>query len=453
METLTTKMKMQLAFVTNGLPRDLGDGLVLRTATPADTEPLAQFNARTLSSHESEQVAVTAWTRDFMSEAHPAVGSANVFLVEDTRAGKIVSSMCLIPQTWTYAGIPFSVGRTEAVSTDPDYRRRGLVRELFNTLHDKSAAMGHLVQGITGIQWFYRQFGYEYAIDLGGGRLTYFGNVPALKENEAEPYRVRAMMLDDVPFVAPLYDRECARSLIACPRPEWLWRHLLAGYSPESAERRPFQIIETGDGRAVGYVAPSRELWQDMYVITELAVVEGKSLRAVMPSVLRALKRMGETEGAAQKREMNSLFFAFGREHPVFNATPDLLMKNRLPYGWYIRVPDVPGFLKHIAPALEARLARSPLAGHTGELKINEYRSGLRLVFENGRLATAEPWQPVQREASAGLPPLVFMQLLFGHRSIMELREFYADAWAKDDAHVLLDALFPRAYSCVIPVG
>jgi predicted N-acetyltransferase YhbS len=446
-------LEQQFGIAENKLPRDLGEGLVLRAATPADAEPLAQFNGRVHGrDHFDEPIAT--YTRDFMRESHPTIGPSNVLIVEDTRAGKIVSSTILIPQTWTYAGIPFGVGRPEMVGTDPEYRRRGLVRAQFDAQHAMSAAMGHLVQGVTGIPWYYRQFGYEYALDLGGGRITYFSNVPMQKEGESEPYRLRALALDDLPFVAPLYDRECARSLVACPRPEWLWRHLLTGNSPASFEHRPFQIIETTDGRAVGYVAPSQELWDTMYVITELAVVEGQSLRAVMPTLLRALKAMGEAEAAQQKKTVNALVFSFGREHPAFTTAPDLLPKERLPYGWYIRVADVPAFLRHIAPALTARLARSPLTGHSGELKIGEYRGGLRLVFENGRIATAEPWLPTDKDrGDAAFPPLVFLQLLFGRKSLAELRAAYPDVWAKDDAAALLDALFPKMYSCVVPVG
>jgi len=153
---LETRVKSQLKFEHNHLPRDLGDGLVLRTATPADVEAVAQFNGRIHGAERADKFdpMVAAWARDFCSEQHPTCGPSNVFLVEDTRAVKIVSSMCLIPQTWTYAGIPFEVGRPEAVGTDPDYRRRGLVRAQFEALHAKSAAMGHLVQGITGILWY-----------------------------------------------------------------------------------------------------------------------------------------------------------------------------------------------------------------------------------------------------------------------------------------------------------
>ena len=46
-----------------------------------------------------------------MRESHPIIGPANTLIVEDTRAEKIVSTMILIPQTWSYAGIPVGVGR------------------------------------------------------------------------------------------------------------------------------------------------------------------------------------------------------------------------------------------------------------------------------------------------------------------------------------------------------
>jgi hypothetical protein len=187
-----------------------------------------------------------------------------------------------------------------------------------------------------------------------------------------------------------------------------------------------------------------------------LVVVEGQSLRAVMPSVLRALRPLAQAQAAERKVSLKSLYWRLGREHPVFEAIPELLPKSRQPYGWYIRVADVSDFLRHIAPALEARLARSPLAGHTGELKISEYRGGFRMVFENGQLATVEPWQSMDSEggnANAAFPPFVFLQLLFGRRSLSDLRAAFPDCWAQDEATALLNVLFPSQSSRVMPVG
>ena len=96
--------------------------------------------------------------------------------------------MWLISQMWTYDGIRFDVGRPEQVATHPDYRRRGLVRALFEAFHQRSSRW-RAIQAITGIEYFYRQFGYEYALDLGGNRSVLFVDIPNLKDGETEAYR------------------------------------------------------------------------------------------------------------------------------------------------------------------------------------------------------------------------------------------------------------------------
>ena len=46
-----------------------------------------------------------------------------------------------------------------------------------------------------------------------------------------------------------------------------------------------------------------------------------------------------------------------GAEHPVYEALGNRLPTIRDPYAWYLRVPDLSGFLNHIRPVLEKRLA------------------------------------------------------------------------------------------------
>ena len=61
LETLT---KPQLIVADHHLPRDVGDGLVLRFATPADVEALAQFNGHIHGSERPDHFdpMVAAWT-------------------------------------------------------------------------------------------------------------------------------------------------------------------------------------------------------------------------------------------------------------------------------------------------------------------------------------------------------------------------------------------------------
>ena len=51
--------------------------------------------------------------------------------------------------------------------------------------------------------------------------------------------------------------------------------------------------------------------------------------------------------------------------------------------------------------------------------------------------------------ASGSFPPLVFLQLLFGHRSIEGLRQAFPDVWVSDEARPVLKALFPTRPSFV----
>ncbi|MBN1991687.1 MAG: GNAT family N-acetyltransferase [Anaerolineae bacterium] len=442
---------------TLNLPRPLGDGLVLRLAAPEDTEAVAEFNSRIHLMDGEPMSFLPAWTRVLMLGQHPTMLAQDFVLVEDTQAHKIVSATCLIPQIWHYHGIPFKMGQPELVGTDPAYRRRGLARHVFEAIHTLSDAYGHQVQGITGIPWFYRQFGYEYALNLGGGRNLPVSRVPELKEDETEPYRVRPATEADIPTLIRLYQRCAVDKLVTVPMDETRWLYEL--------RHRHFMgrvnCLTNADNDVVGTYSYSAELWGSRVETWALAVAEGISLRTVLPTVARALKAHGEARLAAlnennkdgPKREFTTIRFGLGADHPAYEAFDAQLDKLQNPYGWYIRVPDVPGFMRHIAPALEKRLADSVMSGYSGELKITFYRGGLRLVFEQGRLAVAEAWrQPADEKerAGAGFPPLVFLKLLFGYRSLAELRNAYPDCWAEEEPALLLNALFPRQASWVM---
>src|SRR3954468_17390517 len=203
-----------------GTFRELGDGLVMRAATFEDRGPVSILHGTMLAGSEeglpSERMIGFVFV--LMSGSHPAPRASDFTLVEEKATGKIVSSMCLLSQTWTYEGIPFLFGQPEIVSTDPGYRRRGLVRAQLNEIHRWSAERGELVQGITGIPWYYRQFGYEMALSLDAYRRAFRSNVPRLKDGETEPHRFRPATVDDVPFIMEMYAQTTSRSVVGLER-------------------------------------------------------------------------------------------------------------------------------------------------------------------------------------------------------------------------------------------
>lgn len=431
---------------------DLGDGLVLRHARRQDSDALAAFNAEVhrVPAAAAPDAGVAAWTRDLIERPHPTFAVEDFTVVEDSRTGAIVSSLNLISQTWSYGGVPFGVGRIELVGTHPDYRRRGLVRAQFEVVHRWSADRGQLVQGITGIPWYYRQFGYEYALAEGGGRYMARAalNAPSAA---GEPFRVRPATADDLPFIAGVDEQARRRYLVTCVRDGALWRYELDGRSEASADRFDLCLIETAAGKPVGFLAHRPALPGPTPTVGAYELRPGVSWLAATPSVLSYLRTTGEADerrpGAAR---FEGVAFILGLDHPVYRVLPDRWQRAVPPYAWYIRVPDLPAFVRQIAPVLEARLAASEAAGYSGELRLNFFRHGLRLRFQDGRLGAA-PWLEAHRDdAGVSFPDLTFLQLLFGHRALDELEYAFPDCRVRgEEARVLLTALFPKQPSLV----
>jgi hypothetical protein len=439
--------------------RDLGGGLILRRSNRADTEALVDFNARIHYEREDgmRDERIADWTRDLMEKPHPTFTDADFTIVVDTATGKIVSTMNLISQTWSYDGITFGVGRPELVGTLSEYRNRGLVRAQFEVIHQWSAERGELVQAITGIPYFYRLFEYEMALSLGGGRAGFKPYIPKLKEGENEPYLIRPANEDDLPFISDLFARNAHRYLVSSVWNHALWKYELKGKSPSNVNRFELRKIETMNGEPVGFLAHPSLRWGSMMAATIYEIQSGQSWGAITPSVIRYLQAAGERLLPEHGDEpFESFGFWLGMDHPVYDILREQLPRVRAPYAWYLRVADLPGFLKHIAPILEQRLQGSYLAGHHGELKITFYRNGLHLVFEDGRLAQVNPWKPAPHGHSgeAAFPGLTFLQLLFGYRSLDELKYAFPDCWTSNDStHALLESLFPKQVSNVWPVS
>jgi hypothetical protein len=312
------------------------------------------------------------------------------------------------------------------------------------------------VQAITGIPWYYRQFGYEMGLSLGGSRAGFKSQVPKLQDSDGEKFHVRSATENDLSFIAEAYEQGMQRYLVTSIRDEALWRYELHGKSDKNANRREFRVIETAGGERVGFLAHPPRLWRNKVGATLYELSPGTSWLAVTPAVVRYLWAVGEEWAARDpKQELEQFAFWLGAEHPAYQVFGDQLPETRQPYAWYVRVANLPRFLRHLAPVVERRLADSYLSGHTGQLHISSYRDGLQLKFENGRLTAVEPWQPTRdKQGDAAFPDLTFLQLLFGYRSLEELKRAFADCWtANSEGRALLEALFPKMPSEVWPVS
>ncbi len=442
-----------------GYRRDLGDGLVLRWSTGADADALAKMYGIVFRPSETAplNIRAMAWARDMLSGNDPLIGPDGFALVEDTTTGEVVAATCLLREAWEYDGIRFPVGRPEIVGSLPTHRRRGLVREVMRLIHARSQHEGDLAQVITGISWYYRQFGYEYAVELPGDTRIASADIPALKDGETEPFTMRMATESDIPAIARLYDEERAGALVSAPIDAAYWHYAIVTADPEGdGFGRIFAVVDANDA-VVGYAHVAVSLWDDALFVLGFWLRAGSWLSA-LPSVMRGLKRIGETSPQSRNnpKPCQAVTLQLPAGHPSRQALGAMIPLHTLEneYAWYVRVEDLPALMQTLAPALERRLAASPYAGYTGDLTLDFYRGGLRLSWRDGRLAEAADWQkPDYGERTSGFPPGVFLQLLFGYRDLSELMYAFPDVRAEGTAKALLPLLFPKRASWPLPLG
>ncbi len=324
----------------------LSDSLVLHPVrTPRDAASFIALN---------EAVTGEGQLCDRLLHHHPGVTFDYFSGVEDTGRSEFISSTCRIPWQLVYDGICLNVAMLEMVVTHPDYRRRGLIRAQVNHFHQTVLDADYDLCIIQGIPYYYRQYGYAYALDHTPFDTLEARQVPEMDSNFPAPFSLRPALLDDAVVLTELYQLEMRRHALITQRGESYWRYLL-----EDARYPVWVVAESRTGRVVGYVCVEASEKQPVRVV-ESAIGNHEQGMAV----LRWLK-------AEQPGEIRIA----GSERTTLVRIARSLGSVRKPCGqWLVRVPSFARLLLAIGPVLESRLSEAGCTNLTAELTLNMYR-------------------------------------------------------------------------------
>jgi hypothetical protein len=192
-------------------------------------------------------------------------------------------------------------------------------------------------------------------------------------------------------------------------------------------------LQEGRNGEAVGYLGLAPSGWANRLTVMELSTDRQEAILAAL-QFAAGRARAGGHEAVGLQLPAGHPTCALARYRGIREVTP---------YGWQIKVLDTMGFLATIAPALEERLASSPLRGTLETLVWNLYREKVALKIENGRVIPFSP-EP-EAAADVSMPPLIATQLWMGWKPFRALDDWHKDVSAKDEKRQLVDVLFPPA--------
>ncbi|KAF9932354.1 hypothetical protein FBU30_008334 [Linnemannia zychae] len=443
---------------------DIGDGLVMRWSTKKDADNIANSMAIAFRwtgigepVPEDEIPAPNEWVKAavkrLMRGNSPVMTEFDYAVVENTLAkdgeNPIVACICLQHVPGFYGEkVSLQFGKPEAVSSQPAYRNKGLIRRLFHELiHPASDSRGDVIQIIPGIPHFYRQFGYEYALGIRNSRTidNIQTKLPALVRDKddttPEPFSLRVPTLDDLPYLCKLSTRQAQRTQaqVGLEYQEKFWRYIIHDVietqaSKYDVSRHTRIIVDTATGKDCGIIMGSSAPILALYIFT---LEDGYSYRDALYPVLRQYLALDneptlwerklaadkkkdmdtEEKGEEPSKDCNEqakpnseskpspespkppkpLRLHLDPDHPITKlletqSTPDDRRNIRL----YTRIPSYANFILKVAPSLEYRLAQSCLAGITATLQFDFFRKvtgtagrGLEVVIENGKIISA----------------------------------------------------------------
>jgi len=404
---------------------------VLRIAADKqDVERVAAFNGTI------HGPLVASMTRNLFTH-HPHTRAEDLIFVEDEESGQIVSSLCLMPWTWRYEDVDIPAGEMGIVGTLEAYRRRGLIRAQVGLFKRRLRERGCLLSQIQGIPYYYRQFGYEYVLPLEGGLRLETRHVPDPPDT---PFTFRRATFDDLFALMKCYDEAAQDLAIHAVRDEATWRYLLTHADGTEMERDTW-IVQDADGQVTGYFCVPRHHFGEELVVSEVSCL-GFDMALVALNHLKALTLEREKPGIRLNLPALCTLMRLARALGAHDLGT---------YAWQIHVPDVAALLRALAPVLDRRIAGSPFAGLTRDVRLSLYREVILLRFETGRLAEVVSQSPAGQEGIR-FPPLPFIPLIMGHRTWEELVAVYPDVHVAPMSRLLIDALFPRTTAFIYTI-
>jgi predicted N-acetyltransferase YhbS len=410
---------------------DLGEGLIMRTATTADEKAIERVVKTVFGKEVGSMI-------DRLFNYHHDSPPSDHFLIMDTTKKKVVSYFCLSRTTCVLNGTQFPVGHMEIVATLPEYRHRGFIRKLNDLFEQRVAEYKLPLLVIIGIPYFYRTLGYEYAINFDGTLTIPTELIPRLKKNEKEPVTIEE--ITEQTFSQYLKARKHRNSYLDFYRiiTPAEFPYLTHGKFGDDSVYR-FYIVKHNTKTVGSFILSIGWGFLEMH---ELWV---KDLTHI-PAILRYSKTI------ARRRRLPLRIYLPSR--PALQPVLEGLSRSKFtkPYAWYVRIPSVKHFIETITPVLENRVAQSDFAQLSESIRINWYRAGIELAFKNGKVKKiTEIKREEIKDMHVAVPFPVFYQLLMGYKTIDELHQIYPDAGAQSVKLPLVRVLFPKIRAQLTP--
>lgn len=363
---------------------------------------------------------------------HPSMTLHDFLVIKHD--GKIVASVALVPVTWSVGDVQMKVAELGMVATLPEYRRRGLIRQLVDEYHRQVREQGYDLSVLEGIPYFYRQFGYEYAVPLLEETRIGLELIP-----ECDPkVKIRPFTVRDLPKAMRLLEHSQRKFYVHSVRDPQIWG--IQHETMMASDPEPFEAYAVDDeGETAAYFRMRENPDEKELLLTEVTEVD----RSCAQAILKFLRDHG------QKHGLETLVACVSYQEPFSQHLAAIGATRRAPaYAWQVRMVDYVRIFWKLKPLFEKRLADSMYRRLTETLNFNFREFTIRMTVKDGEVVDVQRVEGGER-SPLGFNPLVFVKLLLGDWCRDELETAYPDCRVDVSHRHLVDVMFPKLPSYI----
>ncbi len=359
---------------------------------------------------------------------HPKRDEIYWIYIEENDSNKMVSSIVLAPLEWDFDGTLIPVCEMTLVGTLTEYRNRGLIGILNQLYEDIMEHKGYIFSVIRGIPYYYRKFGYEFALNLDERILLNKNQIPS---KEVEEVSIRKATRQDLDFIKSIYNNQNEKFFITnrFNRNNFYFK---------------FMDVDFDNNFSSTYLIEVRRKLKSFFSISMSYDSIGYSL--VVPEVNEeCMVKIVQFVNTLNK-EKDQIVFQVNSDTKFSQYICSIGGTKNLGYGWQIRIPNIKKFLHAISPVLEQRIKRSSRKGLTQDVVISDYKKIFTLIFKNGKIEDIDikKGYPFPGSCDVQIPNSFLIKLLLSNRTFEEIKYIVTDSILKPGSEDLIKILFPK---------
>ncbi|MFX0018303.1 MAG: GNAT family N-acetyltransferase [Candidatus Hermodarchaeota archaeon] len=413
--------------IQKGYSKKIADNLTLRIAV-GNIDELQRFISFNDAVHQEESLEKYI-NRLFLE--HPERDEIYWIYIEENNSKKLISSITLAPLVWDFDRTSIPICEMGLVGTLAGYRNKGLMGILNQLYENIMEQKGYLISAIRGIPYYYRRFGYEFALNLDERIILNKSQIP-LKEIEEISFRKATKL--DLNFIKSIYNKQSERFFITNKFNQNNFYYKFINIDFDNNFSSTYLIEVNGRLKSFFSLGMSYDNVGYSLVVPE---VNEKCMFKIIQFVNNLNK---EKDQIVFQVNSNTKFSQY-----IFSIGG----KKSLGYGWQIRIPNIKKFLHAISLVLEQRIERSSYKGLTQDVVISNYKEIFTLIFKNGKIEAikVKKGYPIPGSCDVQIPNSFLIKLLLSDRSFEEIKYIVRDSMLRSGSEELIKILFPKKLS------